>query len=202
MITGFHGLHVTIGAGLMLVMAWRTGRGEFGPTYHTPLEVGALYWHLVDIVWIFVYPLIYLVGTGAMSKRTHAASSTPVPSLRSQLGAWVALLLLLALTAGSALMPMGMFNAVANMAIAVAKALLVMVFFMKLRTDQPLVRIVAAAGFAWLALADRPVAGRPADPGAVAAAMSARHRWQPVGLWRSRRKSGCARTDFRRFAGS
>lgn len=61
-ITGFHGLHVTIGVGLLLTMAWRTWHRAFDDTYHTPLELTALYWHLVDIVWIFVYPLIYLVG--------------------------------------------------------------------------------------------------------------------------------------------
>jgi cytochrome c oxidase subunit 3 len=61
-ITGFHGLHVTIGVGVLLVMARRTSRGDFDQHYHTPLELSALYWHLVDVVWIFVYPLIYLVS--------------------------------------------------------------------------------------------------------------------------------------------
>lgn len=61
-ITGFHSLHVTIGVVLMLVMAWRTWHRAFDQDYHTPLELTALYWHLVDIVWIFVYPLIYLIG--------------------------------------------------------------------------------------------------------------------------------------------
>ncbi|MGE7138284.1 cytochrome c oxidase subunit 3 family protein [Luteibacter sp. NPDC031894] len=60
--TAFHGLHVAIGVALLLVMAARTHRGEFDPGYHTPLEVSALYWHLVDIVWIFVFPLYYQVG--------------------------------------------------------------------------------------------------------------------------------------------
>lgn len=61
-VTGFHGLHVSIGVVLLLTMAWRTWRGAFDQDYHTPLELTALYWHLVDIVWIFVYPVIYLVG--------------------------------------------------------------------------------------------------------------------------------------------
>ena len=60
--TGFDGLHVAIGVVLLLTMAIRTRRAEFGPDYHTPLEVTALYWHLVDIVWIFVFPLYYQVG--------------------------------------------------------------------------------------------------------------------------------------------
>lgn len=61
-ITGFHSLHVMIGTGLMLTMVWRTHHRAFDADYHTPLEISALYWHLVDLVWIFVYPLIYLLG--------------------------------------------------------------------------------------------------------------------------------------------
>jgi cytochrome c oxidase subunit 3 len=61
-ITLFHSLHVSIGVAVLLVMAWRTGHRAYDADYHTPLELTALYWHLVDIVWIFVYPLIYLVG--------------------------------------------------------------------------------------------------------------------------------------------
>jgi cytochrome c oxidase subunit 3 len=60
--TAFHGLHVFIGVVLLSVMARRVSRGEYAPDDHTPLEVAGLYWHLVDIVWIFVFPLYYLVG--------------------------------------------------------------------------------------------------------------------------------------------
>ncbi|HEY6484462.1 MAG TPA: cytochrome c oxidase subunit 3 family protein [Steroidobacteraceae bacterium] len=61
-ITGFHSLHVLVGVTLILVLAARIHGGAFGPRRYTTLELTALYWHLVDIVWIFVYPLIYLVG--------------------------------------------------------------------------------------------------------------------------------------------
>lgn len=61
-ITGFHSLHVAIGVVLLSRMAWRAARGAFSTDYFAPVEVTALYWHLVDIVWIFVYPLVYLVG--------------------------------------------------------------------------------------------------------------------------------------------
>ena len=60
--TGIHAAHMVIGIVLMaviLVMAWR---GKFGPHYYTPVEVGGLYWHFVDIVWIFLFPLLYLLG--------------------------------------------------------------------------------------------------------------------------------------------
>ena len=61
-ITGFHSLHVLVGVTLMCVLALRVARGAFGPDRYTTLELTALYWHLVDIVWIFVYPVVYLVG--------------------------------------------------------------------------------------------------------------------------------------------
>jgi cytochrome c oxidase subunit 3 len=60
--TGFHSLHVLIGVVLLLIMAKRTWRGAFCAGYHTPIEITGLYWSLVDIVWIFVYPAFYLVG--------------------------------------------------------------------------------------------------------------------------------------------
>lgn len=61
-ITGFHSLHVLVGVTLMFVLTARVARGAFGPYRYTTLELTALYWHLVDIVWIFVYPVVYLVG--------------------------------------------------------------------------------------------------------------------------------------------
>ena len=60
--TGLHAVHVTIGFCLMLVLAALTSRDKFSPTYFTPVELGGLYWHLVDIVWIFLFPLFYLVS--------------------------------------------------------------------------------------------------------------------------------------------
>ena len=74
------------------------------------------------------------------------------PSLRSQLLTLLGLLALLALTLGLALLPLGSFNTVAAVAISLAKMVLVMVFFMRLRDSHPFVRIAAAAGFVWLML--------------------------------------------------
>lgn len=62
-ITGFHSLHVLIGVVLLLVMAVRTWRGSFSAKYYTPVEVSGLYWGLVDIIWIFAYTALYLVGS-------------------------------------------------------------------------------------------------------------------------------------------
>ncbi|MDG2265323.1 MAG: cytochrome c oxidase subunit 3 family protein [Candidatus Marinamargulisbacteria bacterium] len=62
LITGLHGIHVLIGVGLILWLIRKSKQGYFHKDYYTPLEMVGLYWHLVDIVWIFVFPLLYLVG--------------------------------------------------------------------------------------------------------------------------------------------
>ena len=61
-LTGIHALHLSIGIVIVGIMAWRAWRGAFGPAYYTPVEITGLYWHFVDLVWIFLYPLIYLNG--------------------------------------------------------------------------------------------------------------------------------------------
>ena len=61
LMTGLHGIHVLVGMGLFLWLFRRAGRGDFGPAYYGPVDVVALYWHLVDLVWIFLFPLYYLV---------------------------------------------------------------------------------------------------------------------------------------------
>jgi cytochrome c oxidase subunit 3 len=61
--TGLHALHVTIGIGVVLTMAVLTSRGHFSAAYYTPIDVTALYWHFVDLVWIFLLPTLYLLGT-------------------------------------------------------------------------------------------------------------------------------------------
>jgi cytochrome c oxidase subunit III len=60
--TGLHALHVTVGVGLLSVIAWRAHRGRFSSIYHNPVEIAGLYWHFVDIVWVFLYPLLYLIN--------------------------------------------------------------------------------------------------------------------------------------------
>ena len=59
-LTGLHALHMIIGAGLLIWMIFRARRGDFGEEYYSPVEVMGLYWHFVDIVWIFLFPLLYL----------------------------------------------------------------------------------------------------------------------------------------------
>jgi len=59
--TGIHGLHVLIGMGLFAWLITRAFRGHFSSAYYTPVEITGLYWHLVDIIWIFLFPLLYLI---------------------------------------------------------------------------------------------------------------------------------------------
>lgn len=61
-ITGVHALHVLIGIGCIATIAVMASRGAFSPSYFTPVDVTGLYWHLVDIIWLFVFPILYLVS--------------------------------------------------------------------------------------------------------------------------------------------
>jgi cytochrome c oxidase subunit 3 len=60
--TGLHAAHMVIGIGILFVLLARARAGAFGRSYHTPVEMTGLYWHFVDIVWIFLFPLLYLIG--------------------------------------------------------------------------------------------------------------------------------------------
>ena len=64
--TGLHALHMIIGMGLMLWMLLWAYNGTLGEGYYSPVEVVGLYWHFVDIVWIFLFPLLYLIGRHAV----------------------------------------------------------------------------------------------------------------------------------------
>jgi cytochrome c oxidase subunit 3 len=60
--TGLHAIHVTVGIGVLLVLALLAWLGKFSHGNHNPVEISGLYWHFVDIVWVFLFPLLYLVG--------------------------------------------------------------------------------------------------------------------------------------------
>ena len=61
LLTGLHGLHVVVGMTVLAVLGVLTWRGRYDHGYVTPVELGAMYWHLVDLIWIFLYPLLYLI---------------------------------------------------------------------------------------------------------------------------------------------
>jgi cytochrome c oxidase subunit 3 len=65
LMTGLHALHMIIGLGIMAVMLWLAWRGTITAEYYNPIEISGLYWHFVDIVWIFLFPLLYLIGRHA-----------------------------------------------------------------------------------------------------------------------------------------
>jgi cytochrome c oxidase subunit 3 len=60
--TGLHALHMIVGLGLMTWLLWKAWSGIFSHDYFAPVEMSGLYWHFVDIVWIFLFPLLYLLG--------------------------------------------------------------------------------------------------------------------------------------------
>lgn len=62
LLTGLHGIHVVIGILVLLWLTLRTVRGDFSSQYYMPIELGGLYWHLVDVIWIFLFPLLYLIA--------------------------------------------------------------------------------------------------------------------------------------------
>ena len=62
LMTGLHALHMTIGIGILSVLLFRALLGSFSAQYYTPLELGGLYWHFIDIVWVFLYAIFYIPG--------------------------------------------------------------------------------------------------------------------------------------------
>ena len=62
LMTGLHGIHVVVGMVVLLWLMWRLRRGDFTKRYYTAVECGGLYWHIVDVIWIFLFPLWYLIA--------------------------------------------------------------------------------------------------------------------------------------------
>ncbi|MBL7993793.1 cytochrome c oxidase subunit 3 family protein [bacterium] len=62
MMTGLHGIHVLGGMCLIAWLMYKTRKNTFSPEYYTPIEMTGLFWHLVDLIWIFLFPLFYLIG--------------------------------------------------------------------------------------------------------------------------------------------
>jgi cytochrome c oxidase subunit III len=59
--TGLHALHMIVGVGIFCFLTYYAWKGRYTPEYHTPIEIGGLYWHFVDIIWIYLFPLLYLI---------------------------------------------------------------------------------------------------------------------------------------------
>jgi len=71
MMTGLHALHMIVGAGILLTLILMARKGKFTKNYNSPVEISGLYWHFVDIVWIFLFPLLYLTGAHLSSGSGH-----------------------------------------------------------------------------------------------------------------------------------
>ena len=59
--TGLHALHMVIGVGILSTLIYQANKGKFSAAYMTPVDVSGLYWHFVDIIWIYLFPLLYLI---------------------------------------------------------------------------------------------------------------------------------------------
>ena len=59
--TGLHALHMVVGVGILSMLIWQTRKGKFSADYFTPIDISGLYWHFVDVIWIFLFPLLYLI---------------------------------------------------------------------------------------------------------------------------------------------
>lgn len=62
LMTGLHGFHVLGGMGVISWLMYRVQKNHFSAQYYTPIEMTGLYWHLVDLIWIFLFPMLYLIG--------------------------------------------------------------------------------------------------------------------------------------------
>lgn len=59
--TGLHALHMIVGVGILSVLIFQANKGKFSAEYFTPIDISGLYWHFVDVIWIFLFPLLYLI---------------------------------------------------------------------------------------------------------------------------------------------
>jgi cytochrome c oxidase subunit 3 len=66
--TGLHATHMLVGFIILLYLIAKAARGAYSPAWHTPVEMFGLYWHFVDIVWIFLFPLLYLIDRSGAPK--------------------------------------------------------------------------------------------------------------------------------------
>jgi len=160
--TGMHALHMIIGVGIFGVLIFMAWRGRFTPEYHTPVEIGGLYWHFVDIVWIYLFPLLYLMtGTNekadssglkplGMTDRKLTMSEHILPS-KLYWAIWAILICLTVVTALVATVDLGWLNPVAALLIATGKATIVVLFFMHVKyTSEKLTAMVIVSALFWL----------------------------------------------------
>ncbi len=93
MMTGLHMIHVFVGILLLLWIFVLTRRGAFTAQYNTPVEVVGLYWHLVDLIWIYLFPLLYLIGlNGGKMSQENAKHEEHSHGIKQYIFVWIALM--------------------------------------------------------------------------------------------------------------
>jgi cytochrome c oxidase subunit III len=132
LMTGLHALHMVVGVGILLALVYFAWKGRYTPEYYSPVELSGLYWHFVDIVWIFLFPFLY--------------------PQKIYFVVFGILMVLTALTVLAAFKDLGQLNVIVALTIAVIKGTLVVLFFMHVRYSDRLTWIVVITGFAWLAM--------------------------------------------------
>ena len=108
--TGIHAIHMIVGIVMMMVMLVMAWKGKFSAEYYSPVEVSGLYWHFVDIVWIFLFPLLYLLGYHGGPEANATMSSHPITPVRTYIGVFVGLLICTFLTVVVASKDLGELN--------------------------------------------------------------------------------------------
>ena len=148
--TGLHALHMIVGVVILFIIAWMAHKGRFDSEWHAPVEMTGLYWHFVDIVWIFLFPLLYLV-------ERHTTAGGHV--IRPRLTARHLHLDLRRADGAHARSPSAprsstsaSFNPVVALAIACIKATLVILFFMHVKYSSQLTKLTVVLSLFFVAI--------------------------------------------------
>ena len=146
--TGLHALHMIVGIVMLFVIAWMAYKGRFDSEWYTPVEMTGLYWHFVDIVWIFLFPLLYLVERHTRSRPCHGHVS-PLEHLHRHLRR----------ADGPhrrhrrrGVRQPRSFNPVVALGIAGIKATLVILYFMHVKYSSRLTKLIVVPSLFFLAI--------------------------------------------------
>ena len=147
--TGLHALHMIVGIVILFIIAWMAHQGRFDSEWHAPVEMTGLYWHFVDIVWIFLFPLLYLVERHNLGV---AMSSVHVSPLSTYLTIFAALMVFTAITVAVAFVNLGSFNPVVALGVAAIKATLVILYFMHVKYSSRLTKLAVVLSLFFVAI--------------------------------------------------
>ena len=150
--TGLHALHMIVGAGLLLWLIKNSIAGRFHPQYNTPVEVVGLYWHFVDIVWIYLVPVVVSDRPAPLVEWESFACLNTSFHRKFTWPSSLSLMVGTGLTVWAAFQNFGAFNIVIALGIASVKATLVVLYFMHARYSPKRTQLVIVCSVFWLAL--------------------------------------------------